>query len=365
DLWQQWAATGSLLKHTLHRSRLWQRSRARSSIMDNSGIDKMEESWRHVDPGGVQEGGAAQQGSSVLNTGREAYLRTKQMLDEASAVSNTLFLDEGDMSRRYQRAYEREDALDAAAAAAAAAGGSGAGGMPGTSSGGSGFFNGGSLFFPPAGGDGGGSSAGGAGEGILAAVAAGRSVPPGAVEIRPEEKQFCGAFLELQALVNRLPPGARVRPEQISSILQNMYGFAEEAEAASSDTADRLRELRGSGAPAVAVAAAAAHELSLEKDTWALLLMMNGVDKKDEEILEVRRREEEGGDANDSTGTPPGPNASDEAVLVSMRARDSEFRRTEAVVEWLQGATHTRLNALGLGGGGGGEGCCLGWSDTL
>ncbi|CAM9210540.1 unnamed protein product [Ectocarpus sp. 12 AP-2014] len=143
-----------------------------------------------------------------------------------------------------------------------------------------------------------------------------------------------------------------------------MYGFAEGAEVAALDTADRLRELRGSGAPAVAVAAAAAHELSLEKDTWALLLIMNGVDKEDEDILEgIRRQEEEGGDATGSNGAPPGPNASDEAVLDSMRARDSEFRRTEAVVEWLQGATHTRLNALGLGGGEG-EGH-LGWSDTL
>lgn len=133
--------------------------------------------------------------------GREAYLRTKQMLDEASAVSNTLFLDEVDMSRRYQRAYEREGALDAAAAAAAA-GGSGVGGMPGAnSSSGSGFFNEGSLFFAPAGGDGRGSSSGGDG-GVLAAVAAGRSAPAAAaVEIRPEEKQFCEAFLELQALL--------------------------------------------------------------------------------------------------------------------------------------------------------------------
>ena len=39
------------------------------------------------------------------------------MLDEAATVSGMLFLDEGDMSQRYRKAYEREDALDGAPAA--------------------------------------------------------------------------------------------------------------------------------------------------------------------------------------------------------------------------------------------------------
>lgn len=45
-----------------------------------------------------------------------------------------------------------------------------------------------------------------------------------------------------------------------------------------------------------------------------------------------------------------------------MRARDSEFRRTEAVVEWLQGAALDRVESGDLGGRGGGH---LGWSNTL
>ncbi|CAN0143125.1 unnamed protein product, partial [Hapterophycus canaliculatus] len=64
---------------------------------------------------------------------------------------------------------------------------------------------------------------------------------------------------------------------------------------------------------------------------------------------------------------PPGPNASDEEVVNAMRARDSEFRRTEAVVEWLQDAACARLGGAltqgpPLGRGGGSH---LGWSNTL
>lgn len=49
-----------------------------------------------------------------------------------------------------------------------------------------------------------------------------------------------------------------------------------------------------------------------------------------------------------------------------MHLRDSEFRRTEAVVDWLQGATSSRSRTVDLGGMGmrmsGGH---LGWSNTL
>lgn len=65
---------------------------------------------------------------------------------------------------------------------------------------------------------------------------------------------------------------------------------------------------------------------------------------------------------------PPGPNASDEEVLNAMRARDSEFRRTEAVVEWLQDAAGARLGgalAQGLPGNDSRGGSPLGWSNTL
>lgn len=96
----------------------------------------------------------------------------------------------------------------------------------------------------------------------------------------------------------RLPPGARARHKQIWPILQEMNGVASAAEMASSDSAARLRELRGSGSSAVAGAAATAHELSLEKDTWSLLLYLNGADEEDENIKEEMRRVQEEADTS-------------------------------------------------------------------
>lgn len=140
--------------------------------------------------------------------GREAYLRTKQALDEASAVSSMLFLDDGrnDISNRYQpqpqpqqTAHERDDSFDAAV-------GAGAGGWMADMDKGnraSALFGEHSLFLPSGETD---SSVGGIGRvsegmggGILAA-AAGSRAPVGVVDIRPEEKKFCDAFLELQNL---------------------------------------------------------------------------------------------------------------------------------------------------------------------
>lgn len=49
-----------------------------------------------------------------------------------------------------------------------------------------------------------------------------------------------------------------------------------------------------------------------------------------------------------------------------MHLRDSEFRRTEAVVDWLQGAMNARSGPVDLGGMGMGMGGGhLGWSNTL
>ena len=155
-----------------------------------------------------------------------------------------------------------------------------------------------------------------------------------------------------------------------------MHGISSGAEAAAADSAARLRELQGSGLPAVAVAAATAHELSLEKDTWSLLLMMNAADKDDAAITEEARRRggsaRGGGDfGGDGDGDddplpfpPPGPEAPDEDVLHLMRIRDSEFRRTEAVVQWLQDATSSRLGGLAPAEGmvRGGR---VGWDKTL
>lgn len=139
------------------------------------------------------------------------------MLDEASAVSSMLFLDEADMSHRYRKAYEREDALHAtaavAAAAAAATGSAGIGTGIGSRASPSALFGESSLFLPSAGAAGGGG--GGRGWGVSggkiegSVLAAGRSAPLGAsaVDIRPEEKKFCDAFLELQSLLVSQPWG--------------------------------------------------------------------------------------------------------------------------------------------------------------
>lgn len=143
-----------------------------------------------------------------FSAGREAYLRTKHALDEASAVSSMLFLDDGDMhgneatSKRYQ-ADERRDSFDAAV-------GAGAGGwMADTDkrNSASALFGQGSLFLSTNTGEADGVSgrvSEGMAGGILAA-AAGRRAPLGVVDIRPEEKQFCDAFLELQNLMVSLP----------------------------------------------------------------------------------------------------------------------------------------------------------------
>lgn len=139
--------------------------------------------------------------------------------------------------------------------------------------------------------------------------------------------------------------------------MQKIDSIVWEAEQAAVNSTARLRELQGGGSDDVAEAAAAAHELSLEKDTWALLLKMSGDDHLNRAIEDEVRREP-------LRYSAPGPNASDQHVLDAMRHRDPEFRRTEAVVEWLQGAMKARLDELapaeGIVRGGG-----LGWSHTL
>lgn len=117
-----------------------------------------------------------------------------------------LFLDDGrdDMSKRYQpqhqrTAHERDDSFDAAV-------GAGAGGwMAGTDKGNraSALFGENSLFLPTGRADsvgGSGRFSDGMGGGILAA-AAGSRASLGVVDIRPEEKEFCDAFLDLQNLM--------------------------------------------------------------------------------------------------------------------------------------------------------------------
>lgn len=132
-------------------------------------------------------------------TGQEAYLRTKQILDEATNVSNMLFVDEEDMSQRYQKVYEREDAYDGTAAAPTGRGSTeiGSQAMPGTNERLSAPFGASSLFFP---GDDSGKVSEGVGVGVLAAAAS-MGAPLGKVERRPEERLYCDAFLDLQSML--------------------------------------------------------------------------------------------------------------------------------------------------------------------
>ena len=150
-----------------------------------------------------------------------------------------------------------------------------------------------------------------------------------------------------------------MQPSDIAPIVHEMYNCAWEAENAARDSTERLRELRGDGSPAVAEAAATARDLSLEKDTWGLLLMMNGADEEDRVIKERTQRSHPG-----MTPSVPGPNASDEQVIRAMRTRDVGFRRAEHVVRWLQDVVNSRLDDLApaarvrRGGG-------IGWSATF
>lgn len=138
------------------------------------------------------------------HSGEEAYLRTKQVLDEAATVSSMLFLDEDDMAKRYRRAYEREDAVDSADVASAASNGfkmpeiapANPGAEPPS-------FRGKWLFLPAGevdGGGGGGEFSNGFGGGVLNPAGSGARE---AVERRPEETFFCDAFLDLQSLLVR------------------------------------------------------------------------------------------------------------------------------------------------------------------
>lgn len=47
------------------------------------------------------------------DSGKEAFLRTKQILDEAATVSSMLFIDEEDMADRYRRAYAKQEGEEA------------------------------------------------------------------------------------------------------------------------------------------------------------------------------------------------------------------------------------------------------------
>jgi len=120
-----------------------------------------------------------------------------------------LFLGDGvsSMSRRYEeKADGGEDGLDASGAGGSSWAGTGNRGGVGVSAS---SFGKNSLFFPAraAGGGGGGGADDERGSewmagGILAAAAT-RAVPSGRGDIRPEEEQFCDAFLELQSVLVR------------------------------------------------------------------------------------------------------------------------------------------------------------------
>lgn len=169
-----------------------------------------------------------------------------------------------------------------------------------------------------------------------------------------------------------VPAGDGIPLDLIRPILLKLRAVVDEARADSEETLFRLRELQGPASPAVAVAAATTHELSLEYDTWSLMEILNAADQLDAEFRLIRR-EAVSGARNAQVEPPPfepypGPDASDEEVLLGLWRRDWEYRRADAVVEWLQETASHRLEAsgalcpgfVGREGRGG-----VGWSRTL
>lgn len=139
-----------------------------------------------------------------------------------------------------------------------------------------------------------------------------------------------------------LTPGARVEPDAIKDVLKNMVRFSDDAQLAAEESMARLRELQGDGSPAVAVAAATAHELSLEKDTWGLLLVLNAAQEHDTRVAAAMRRDIIDGADPEAL---PGADASDHAVMEALWLKDWNYRRTDAVVQWLQEAAQARIEA--------------------
>lgn len=130
----------------------------------------------------------------ALSSGREAYLRTKQLLDEAATVSNLLYVDEEDMSHRYRKVYEREEARQGAIAPRDRLVPDPGNGIP--------ALFGASSLFPEDASDRG--SVGGFSTlfrgGVLATVAD-KAALLGATQRRPEEQRFCEAFVDLKGKV--------------------------------------------------------------------------------------------------------------------------------------------------------------------
>lgn len=150
-----------------------------------------------------------------------------------------------------------------------------------------------------------------------------------------------------------------MQPRQIKPILNTMLEESKKAQATAAASMARLRELQGDGSRAVAAAAKTSHELSLEKDTWSLLLYLNAAEEEDEAIsaeAEMEKDRDSYSASNASDPRAPAPaatavasgahrNDSDDIVMESMWNRDWLYRRTHAVVRWLQHCADSQLES--------------------
>lgn len=141
-----------------------------------------------------------------------------------------------------------------------------------------------------------------------------------------------------------------MQPRQIKPILNTLLEESEKAQATAAASMARLRELQGDSSPAVALAAATSHELSLETDTWSLLLYLNAAEEEDEAISAAAelKKDRDTSSASDPTDPVDGGadrNDSDDMVMENMWNRDWLYRRTHAVVRWLQHSADSQLES--------------------
>lgn len=153
-------------------------------------------------------------------------------------------------------------------------------------------------------------------------------------------------------------------PTLMRSTLHAMHDIASDAHAAAEEDVAKIRDFHGHTAPAAAAASALEHELALETDTWALLLLLNGAQEEDATLKRELRNDAARG-VHPPRDAPPGPDASDAEAVEALRLRDWEFRSTECIVAWLQQATNSRLDKLAPTASVDRGGTMMGWSQTL
>ncbi|CAM9766602.1 unnamed protein product, partial [Choristocarpus tenellus] len=191
-------------------------------------------------------------------------------------------------------------------------------------------------------------------------------------ERRPEERAFCTALKTFNGTVAGYQPGELAWKSCRLSfpILNELYEASSSAHKVASVAAERSLELHGGAGGNRRILSSAmddevklaAEELQLEKNTWKLLHQLTQAREEDEQIKVAIGRDNaatmaatwasngENRDGVMSLDAAPGPDAPDGEVLRRLRLRDAPYRRTEAIVKWLEDtATETLSGAPGLG----------------